>query len=133
MKFNSLIPELSVSDIDVSKRFYMDILGFRLEYERTDDQFAFLSFEGSQLMLEQINGYWRTGELKKPFGRGVNFQIGTRSIAAVLDRLHANNIPLFREPTQNSYACNGTNLVLKEFLVQDPDGYLLRFSQSDSF
>ncbi|MBR3056557.1 MAG: VOC family protein [Clostridiales bacterium] len=29
MRFNKLVPELSVSDIEVSKRFYTDVLGFR--------------------------------------------------------------------------------------------------------
>lgn len=43
MKFNKMIPELSVINIDESKRFYIDILGFKLEYERTNDKFAFIS------------------------------------------------------------------------------------------
>ena len=33
MKFNSLIPELSVTDIDNSKKFYIK-LGFEIIYER---------------------------------------------------------------------------------------------------
>ncbi|WP_173391490.1 hypothetical protein [Clostridium sp. Ade.TY] len=33
MKFNRLILELSVSSIIESKNFYIDILGFNLEYE----------------------------------------------------------------------------------------------------
>lgn len=43
MKFNKLIPELSVKDIHKSKKFYLEILGFKLNYERTEDQFAFIS------------------------------------------------------------------------------------------
>ena len=31
MKFNALIPELSVRDIERSKWFYVEILGFQLE------------------------------------------------------------------------------------------------------
>ena len=31
--YNSLIPELSVSNIDISKKFYLD-LGFKIRYER---------------------------------------------------------------------------------------------------
>lgn len=31
MKFNALIPELSVSDVNNSKKFYIDILRFNLD------------------------------------------------------------------------------------------------------
>ena len=33
MKFNSLIPELSVTNIEKSKEFYLS-LGFKIKYER---------------------------------------------------------------------------------------------------
>ena len=51
MKFNALIPELSVSDINVSKHFYIDILGFNLEYERKQDKFVFISYGDAQIMI----------------------------------------------------------------------------------
>lgn len=47
MKFNKLIPELSVTDIEKSKGFYIK-LGFRVLYERKKDKFVFLEFEGNQ-------------------------------------------------------------------------------------
>ena len=56
MKFNSLIPELTVKDIERTKTFYTDVLGFTVEYEREEDRFVFLSLEGNQLMFEQENG-----------------------------------------------------------------------------
>lgn len=31
MKFNKMIPELTVSDINKTKEFYLNILGFKLE------------------------------------------------------------------------------------------------------
>lgn len=43
MKFNKLIPELSVKDIHKSKKIYLEMLGFELTYERPEDQFAFIS------------------------------------------------------------------------------------------
>ncbi len=71
MKFNSLIPELSVSNIDKSKKFYSK-LGFEIKYERTNDKFCFLELEDNQIMIEEINNNWNTGELEYPFGRGIN-------------------------------------------------------------
>ena len=76
MEFNKLIPELTVSDIEKSKYFYVDVLGFKLEYERKKDKFAFISLEGSQIMLEEIHDDgWNIADLKYPFGRGINFSI----------------------------------------------------------
>lgn len=132
MKFNALIPELSVKNIERSKWFYIEILGFQLEYERTNDKFAFLSLNGAQIMIEEINGYWNTGLLEYPFGRGINFQILTDDIQPIVERLKQNEILLFREPTVSEYKMNETIIKEIEFLVQDPDGYLLRFSQEIS-
>lgn len=132
MKFNSLIPELSVTDIDKSKRFYIDILGFHLEYERVADKFAFLSYGETQIMIEEINGYWNTGELKYPLGRGINFQIHTDDVYKIADNLKQNNIDLFRDIMESRYECGKEVVFEKEILVQDPDGYLLRFSQRDN-
>ena len=53
MKFNSLIPELSVTDINKSKEFYLSI-GFKVMYERVEDKFCFLELENNQLMIEEI-------------------------------------------------------------------------------
>lgn len=127
MKFNSLIPELSVINIEESKRFYIDILGFNLEYERVEDKFAFLSLGDVQIMIEEINGYWNTGKLEYPFGRGINFQMKVANVDELRDNLVKNNIELFRDITVSEYEYNGKTILQKEFLVQDLNGYLLRF------
>ena len=45
VEFNKLIPELTVRDIERTREFYVDVLGFELEYERQEDKFMFLSLE----------------------------------------------------------------------------------------
>ena len=132
MKFSGLIPELSVSSINESKKFYINILGFHLEYERREDKFAFLSYGEAQIMIEEINGNWNTGNLEYPLGRGVNFQIETEDVSKIIFNLKENNIPLFRNIMESEYKCNDEVVFEKEILVQDPDGYLLRFSQTES-
>ena len=129
MKFNKLIPELSVSDIKKSIDFYTIVLGFEIEYERPESKFAFLSFQGSQIMISQANGKWNTGELKFPFGRGINFQIEVDNITPIVESLRKNRHPIFIEPKDNWYRQGRFLLGNREFLVQDPDGYLLRFAQ----
>ena len=130
MDFNGLIPELSVADITVSKEFYIGILGFKLEYERAADKFAFVSFGQAQIMLEETNGHWNTGDLEYPFGRGVNFQIDTQDVSYISERLKEHGTALFKDVFESHYECSGTMIIEKEILVKDPDGYLLRFSQT---
>ncbi|AOH56656.1 hypothetical protein ABE28_019995 [Peribacillus muralis] len=50
MKYKALVPELSVANISESKKFYLDVLGFHLEYERVENKFAFLSLGEAQIV-----------------------------------------------------------------------------------
>ncbi|MEF9935431.1 bleomycin resistance protein [Clostridium sp.] len=129
MKFNALVPEMSVRDINVSKDFYLNIIGFKLEYERVEDRFAFLSLGEAQLMIEEIGDGWYTGDMDYPLGRGINFQIGVSDVESIYSRVLSAEISLFRDIKVNSYDTSSGVVQDKEFLIQDPDGYLLRFSQ----
>ena len=128
MKHNALIPELAVAELSLSLRFYKS-LGFVVEYERPEEGFAFLSFGHAQLMLDQIGKgrTWRTGKLARPLGRGLNIQIHVRSLAPLLRRLKQRRIALFLGPEDRWYRINHREAGNRQFLVQDPDGYLLRF------
>lgn len=128
LKFNSLIPELTVRDIEASRKFYVDILGFGIEYERPENKFIFLSLEGSQIMLEQENGHWNTGSLEYPYGRGINLEMTVSDTESMYRNIIEKGIKPFRELSTDRYDCNGTDIVQKQFLIQDPDGYLLRFT-----
>ncbi|MBQ7307543.1 MAG: VOC family protein, partial [Clostridia bacterium] len=120
MKFNKLIPELSVSNIEKSQNFYTNILKFKIEYSRPSDKFVFISYNGSQIMLEQINQNWNTGKLEKPFGRGINFQIETNEIFELKNRLLKSNYPLFKDIFESNYKANNEIFKELEFLVLDP-------------
>lgn len=128
MKFNSLIPELTVRDIERTKKFYAQVLRFNIEYERPEDKFVFLSFGENQLMFEQDNGSWNTGVLEYPFGRGVNFEMSVPNVEELYDRVITAGIEPFRRLSTSRYRNGTEEIVQKEFLVQDPDGYLLRFT-----
>jgi catechol 2,3-dioxygenase-like lactoylglutathione lyase family enzyme len=126
MEFSALIPELSVFDIKKSLAFYK-ALGFRVEYERLESKFAFLSLGKAQLMVQEGEGNWSTGE--RPYGRGVNFQIDVPEVAPLVASLKKAKLPLFEGVEDHWYRQGSKLLGCREFLVQDPDGYLLRFSQ----
>ena len=127
MKFNSLIPELSVSSIEASKDFYVNKLGFKIEYERKEDKFIFISFENNQIMFQEINNNWSVGLLEYPFGRGINFEMTVSNIDKFYNNVKASNITLFKDLIINKYRKDNETIIQKEFLIQDPDGYLLRF------
>jgi catechol 2,3-dioxygenase-like lactoylglutathione lyase family enzyme len=129
-KFNAVIPELSVSDINKSLDFYINILQFKLEYERKEDKFAFLSLNGSQIMIEERNGHWETGDLIYPFGRGINLQITIDNVEELFENVKKNNYPIKIDMKENWYRIDNELAGSKEFLIMDPDGYLLRFAQN---
>ncbi len=129
MKFNKLLPELSVSNFQKSITFYIDILGFKILYQREECKFAMISIQEIQLMIEEINDTWNTEKLEYPFGRGINLQIEIDNIQSIVDNLNKHNYPIFIEPQENWYRIDNQMKGNKEFLVQDPDGYLLRFAE----
>ena len=128
MEFNSLIPELTVTDIERTKAFYVGILQFKIEYERTENKFVFLSLEKNQMMFEQENGNWSVGPLEYPYGRGINFEMTVSDVDGIYTRVLDAGIKPFREMKVSHYRNGDEYIVQKEFLVQDPDGYLLRFT-----
>jgi catechol 2,3-dioxygenase-like lactoylglutathione lyase family enzyme len=127
--FAPLVPELSVFDLARSKAFWCDVLGFEIAYQRSEHKFMYLERQGSQVMLEQHNGNWETGQLERPLGRGINFQMTVESVEPMLDALKRAEWPLYKECHDAWYRVGGQETGNRQFLVQDPDGYLLRFAQ----
>ena len=125
--WSRLVPELLVSDMMASLSFYTEIIGFAVAYDRPEERFAYLDMDGAQLMLEQADDPWLTGPMERPFGRGINLQIEVAAITPLLERLAANGWPLFRPPQDNWYRVGDMLFGNRQFLVQCPDGYLLRF------
>ncbi len=126
-----LTPELSVTNLKKSLIFYCDILGAKVLFDRPDEGFAYITIEDSQLMLDEIGKTrtWETGEFSYPLGRGINFQIEIEDMETILNNLEKNNIKLFMEPEEKWYRTGDVESGQRQFLVQDPDGYLLRFAK----
>ena len=128
--FSALIPERDVQDLEASLRFWVVALGFTVAFSRREAAFAYLEREGAQVMLNEINGNWLTGPLTPPFGRGINLQIAVSSVTEILDRLGTTAWPLFRPCHDAWYRVGAEEVGCRQFLVQDPDGSLLRCSES---
>ena len=131
--WSKLVPELLVTDLSASLRFWCDLCGFMIAYERPEDHFAYLDRAGCQLMLEEAEApgrKWITASVERPFGRGVNFQATVDDVTPILNSLYAAGWPLFMMLEEKWYRVGTKETGVRQFLVQDPDGYLVRFSQA---
>ena len=127
----SLTPELKCDDYEKSLHFYQDVLGFNVLFKREEEGFAMLEYEGDRIMIDSLHVCSRfvDGEMNKPYGRGVSFQIATNDVEALYERIKTKNHPVFLEMEEKWYRADDVELGNKQFLVQDPDGYMLRFFQ----
>lgn len=125
-----VVPELDVSDLDRSLTFYRAVLGFQAHAERPEERFAYLIRGRVHLMLQEASGpgrRFRTAPLEFPYGRGINLQIEIPDV----DDLHAKvlktgteiHIPL----EERWYRQKAEEAGNRQFVLVDPDGYLLRF------
>ena len=128
-----VVPELDVADLARSVSFYVDVLGFSVRIERPEELFAYLTRGPVHLMLEQADGpgrRFRTAPLEYPFGRGMNLQIEVPDV----DHLHAQALragaPIYIPLEERWYRRADEKAGLRQFVVIDPDGYLLRFFSS---
>ena len=130
LEFNKNIPELSVTNLENSLKFYKTI-GFKIEYDRPENKFAFVSLGEIQFMLQEIsnNDKWQLAPLRYPFGNGINFQLEVDNVDKIYSNLKENNYNITFDIEENWYRQDEKLLGNKEFLVQDIDGYLLRFSE----
>src|SRR5579872_3941171 len=128
-----LTPELYCSNIQFSLTFYRNILGFNIQYQREDEGFVMLERQGSRIMLEEIRHHskrlWLNAPLEKPFGRGINFEIKTDNIDQLYACVQKAGIEIFLAIEEKWYRANNIEFGNRQFIVQDPDGYMLRFAQ----
>lgn len=127
MEYNTLIPELIVSDIEKAYAFYVNLLGFQVEYERPEDKFYFLSYGDAQLMIEEA-GQEELSQLSYPFGRGLNFSLGVDDVPAMYQAFQLAGYPIHRELEVREFRVDDDVVRPKEFAVLDPDGYYWRIS-----
>ncbi len=125
-----LIPEFKVTDFKKSLDFYINLAQFAIDYDRPEQSFAMLNKDGAYLMIESPTPGSRTfdaAETAYPFGRGMHLQIRVDDIQALHDNFKSHNYPLFLEMEEKWYRKGNEEVGNKQFIVQDPDGYLLRF------
>jgi catechol 2,3-dioxygenase-like lactoylglutathione lyase family enzyme len=136
-----LVPELDVTALAPSLRFYAEVLEFRVLFERAAERFAYLARDGVELMIQEAAGpgrRFRTAPLDLPYGRGANFQLRVDDV----DAMHARAVeagfdivvPIEERWYRVDIAETGGRWQVKgpaeagnrQFVLADPDGYLWR-------
>ncbi|WP_291833686.1 VOC family protein [Limimaricola sp.] len=122
--------EIMVSDYARSLSFWTEIIGFAVAFSRPAQMFACLAHpDGAQMMMYQRDGGWETGPLQQPFGRGVIIQVYVSDVIAAAARVTDAGLPFF-EPLHEKWRDWGDRQGgQREFLLQDPDGYLVMVAQ----
>lgn len=115
-------PEFFVRDLDASVSFYVEQLGFR--QVRRDTNFAVVALGDAYVLLSAADEEGR--DLRRwldsgPRGVGVNVRIMVEDADDAYERATASGIAAVRELDDRPYG-------LRDFIVADPDGFLLRFA-----
>lgn len=131
----SLTPELYCSNSTKSLAFYIETLGFKIQYQRVEEGFAMLERQGARIMLDELINHsdkrlWINAPMERPFGRGINLEIQTTHIEALYTRCQQNGAPIFLPMEEKWYQADTHEIGNQQFIVLDPDGYMLRFTQS---
>jgi lactoylglutathione lyase len=128
----ALVPELHCSDLDKSLDFYVGVLGFSVLYARPEDRFAYLDRGGAELMLEEYAAGARMlakAPFERPYGRGINFQIAVDDVDVIHAAVVSAGLSPFLPIEERWYRRDEAEIGVRQFIVQDPDGYLIRLSQ----
>jgi catechol 2,3-dioxygenase-like lactoylglutathione lyase family enzyme len=121
-----LVPELMILDMSKSRAFWVDLLEFQVLFRR--ESHDYLRFGEVELMICQATRHWSTGPYDPPLGRGVNLKFFVDDLDALHARVVAANWPIFEDVTEEWPVQDGVARGYRQFLVQDPDGYLIRFA-----
>jgi lactoylglutathione lyase len=132
MTLQDVTPNLIVSDIDRSTAFYRDVLGFSVVTTVPDAApfvFAWLQRDNVNVFLNAPAGVAEDlpGLASRAIG-GTNtlfMAVGAESVEAGVDALHAEIAGKARVvmPLKNQF------YGMREFGIEDPDGYIIFFAQ----
>lgn len=105
-----IIPILNVNSLKASIRYYVDVLGFKVDWGGDDStDMASVSHDGKAIMLCQ-------GDQGQA---GTWIWIGVNDIQPLFEQYRSNGVKFREEPTNYPWAY--------EMKIEDPDGHVLRF------
>lgn len=117
-----IAPEFFVRDIAASLRFYIDQLGFRTV--RRESGFAVVALGDAHLLLatpDETVPAMANWLAAGPRGVGVHIRIMVDAVDTLYQQASASDATVVRELDDRAYG-------LRDFIIADPDGFLLRFA-----
>jgi len=124
--FKKLTPNLLVANVERSLAFYVDTLGFARGMTVPDaSPFVFASVTGGTVEIFFNDAAAAVKEYPafagRPIGATGTMYIEVEGVDALHDRLKA-NVPIAMPIATQFYG-------MREFAIQDPDGYVITFAQ----
>lgn len=127
--FAPIMPELICSDLAASVAHYHDVFSFRVRFKKRG--FAMVERDGAQIMLTGAKSPRKVdAPLESPFGRGVHLRVAVSDIADLADDIEAAGHSLTEPLHEVWYNFGAEDAGYRQFLTQDPDGYLIRFAEA---
>jgi catechol 2,3-dioxygenase-like lactoylglutathione lyase family enzyme len=118
-RFIPVAPEFFVRDVAASVAFYQR-LGFAVLRQEPD--FAVVGLGEAHVLLADARlAGTQLRDASAPRGLGVNVRIMVEDVDAMRERAAAVGAPVVHEIADRSYG-------LRDFIMADPDGFLLRFA-----
>lgn len=114
--FGAVAPILACNDVLATAHWYRDVLGFVIDDEWTGETWGMLWAEGSQVFLSLRPELVKTA-------KGQELLIAAPDVDAVYARHKANGAKIVSPLQTQPWG-------LREYTVEDPNGYHLRFQTS---
>jgi|SRR5215204_6519961 len=131
MKLSDVTPNLIVADMDRSASFYKDVLGFSIVTtvpEAPPFVFAWMQRDGVNVFLNSLEGM--EDDIAGLTSREIG---GTATMFFTLERNDAGGIDeFFKDISSRARVVMGLKdqfYGMREFGVEDPDGYIILFAQ----
>lgn len=129
-QWNRLVAEMMVSDYPTSLDWWTRLVGMTPVFTRPAQKLAFLQHpDGGQVMIYERDGDWEVAAMEPPFGRGVVIQVFVDDVVAVHRRFAAAHHAFYVDLREKWRDWGDVLGGQREFLVQDPDGYLVMVAQ----
>lgn len=116
-----IAPQFLVDDLARAIAYYRDRLGFALDFQY-EDFYASVRRDGCALHLKAAPKTAADREHRRR-NQHLDAFVGVRDAAALHAELHARGARIVQALADQPWAC-------RDFTVEDPDGYLLCFSQT---
>jgi catechol 2,3-dioxygenase-like lactoylglutathione lyase family enzyme len=119
-KVTCLVPQFLVDDLSAAIAYYRDSLGFELDFVY-ESFYASVSRDGFSMHLK-CAPKTAADRIHRKQNEHLDAYVGVQGIEALFDELKSKGALIIRSLEERPWGC-------RDFYVEDPDGYLLCFSE----